>query len=609
MSDDIPASGEEFARQIAHKASRQIQNRALARELLAGSSGVRQEARELHAGDGQWPGPTRAELDAFSLLWDRPGAERTVHELPEQTRTDLQLATVVRAMAIHGSAERYLTGLLCAQLSSVEQIRHRQAVLQPILDTRGLEQVVRDAALRFILSGPLSSIDNRVALYRVVNRLSELELYLTTIEALADAVAAACTTGTAGEVGPVWEEFALLVDRIRDTTAHQQLATFLPQVLGDMRGLASVTIGINLDAQLRPVGATLLSINQERFRGSKLMSTLLGTAAAEGRGIADLHGLVHPGSGKPLTRELFEDLAAVLDRTAKQLAGDLRAFTEIPTKFVARVSEELILFASAAKLADTLKQRGLPACLPRVADTDRRMLSIDGCYNVALALIQPQEEEVVASEVALGEQGRVGVLTGPNRGGKTIYLQGLGLAQILFQAGLFCPARAAEMSIASGLYTHYQAEEKPHQHSGRFGEEAARLRELLSQLTPSALLLSNETFTSTGPGEAAYLMLDIIRVLVALGCPSILSTHLHELAAWVEAGEVPGAFNLVATTHEVQQADAAPQVVPTFRVERAPPAGHSHARTVARQNGLLFEQIVAALHEHGQLDAPAAPDG
>lgn len=586
-------------RKLVDLASRELQKRAVAQNLLADSSGVREQARALRQSDGDVPaGPSQEELDRFSFLWDAPDPERTVHELPAQTRQDLQLAEVVRAMAIHGSTERYLTGLLGAQLSTVEQIRHRQSVLQAILAHSPLEQVVREAAERIILAGPLTTMDNRAALYRVVNHLSELELYVTTTEALADALAAG------GDAGPVWGEFAALLDRIRDTPAHKQLLSFLPDVLADVRGLASVTIGVNLDAQLRPVEATLLSINPERFKGSKLMSTVLGTAAAERRGIADLHSLLRPGHAKPLVRELLDDLAQVLDRAARQLAGDLRAFTKLPTGFITRASEELILFASAAKLAHALQDRGLPVCLPRVADTDRRVLSIDGCYNAALALTGG--EDVVSSEVDLGERGRVAVLTGPNRGGKTVYLQGAGLAQVLFQAGLFCPAREAEMSIASGLYTHYQAEEKPQQQSGRFGEEAARLREILTRLTPSAILLSNETFTSTGPGEAAYLMLDIVRALVALGCRSLLATHLHELAAWVEDEQVPGAFNLAATTREVP-ADGAPRVVPTFRVERAPPAGHSHARTVARDNGLLFEQIVDSLRERGQLDGTITP--
>ena len=588
-------------RKLVDLASRELQKRAVAQNLLADSSGARERARALRQSAGDAPaGPAQEELDRFSFLWEAPEPERTVYELSAQTWQDLQLAEVVRAMAIHGSAERYLTGLLGAQLSTVEQIRHRQSVLQAILAHSPLEQVVRQAAERVILAGPLTTMDNRAALYRVVNHLSELELYVTTSEALADALAAA------DDPGPVWRHFAELLDRIRETAAHRQLLSFLPDVLADVRGLASVTIGVNLDAQLRPVEATLLSINPERFKGSKLMSTVLGTAAAQGRGIADLHSLLRPGHAKPLVRELLDDLAQVLDRAARQLAGDLRAFTKLPTGFITRASEELILFASAAKLACALEKRGLPVCLPGVAETERRVLSIDGCYNAALALTGG--EEVVSSEVDLGERGRVAVLTGPNRGGKTVYLQAVGLAQVLFQAGLFCPAREAEMSIASGLYTHYQAEEKPQQQSGRFGEEAARLREILTRLTPSAILLSNETFTSTGPGEAAYLMLDIVRVLVALGCRSLLATHLHELAAWVEDGQVPWAFNLAATTREAP-ADGAPRVVPTFRVKRAPPAGHSHARTVARDNGLLFEQIVDSLRERGQLDGTITPPG
>ena len=271
-------------------ASREIQKRVLAQNLLAESSGVREQARALRQSDGDAPaGPSQAELDRFSFLWDCPEPERTVYELPSQTREDLQLGGIVRAMAIHGSAERYLTALLGAQLSTVEQIGHRQSVLQAILAHPPLEEVVREAALRVILAGPLTTMDNRAALYRVVNHLSELELYVTTTEALADAVAAV------GDAGPVWRDFAALLDRIRETAAHRQLLSFLPSVLQDVRGLASVTIGVNLDAQLRPVEATLLSVNRERFKGSKLMSTVLGKAAAEGRGIADLHSLLRPG--------------------------------------------------------------------------------------------------------------------------------------------------------------------------------------------------------------------------------------------------------------------------------------------------------------------------
>ncbi len=119
---------------LVDPASRELQKRAVAQNLLAESSGVREQAHALRRSGGDAPaGPSQAELDRFSFLRDGPEPERTVHELPARTRQDLQLAEVVRAMAVHGSVERYLTALLGAQLGTVDQIRHRQSVLQPIL--------------------------------------------------------------------------------------------------------------------------------------------------------------------------------------------------------------------------------------------------------------------------------------------------------------------------------------------------------------------------------------------------------------------------------------------------------------------------------------------
>ena len=129
---------------LVDPASRELQKRAVAQNLLAESSGVREQAHALRRSGGDAPaGPSQAELDRFSFLRDGPEPERTVHELPARTRQDLQLAEVVRAMAVHGSVERYLTALLGAQLGTVDQIRHRQSVLQPILVDRRSGQLER----------------------------------------------------------------------------------------------------------------------------------------------------------------------------------------------------------------------------------------------------------------------------------------------------------------------------------------------------------------------------------------------------------------------------------------------------------------------------------
>ena len=57
---------------------------------------------------------------------------------------------------------------------------------------------------------------------------------------------------------------------------YQQLTCALPDMLRTVRAKVSVTIGVNLDDQFRPVAATLLSVNDQRFTASTFLDRLLG---------------------------------------------------------------------------------------------------------------------------------------------------------------------------------------------------------------------------------------------------------------------------------------------------------------------------------------------
>ena len=93
------------------------------------------------------------------------------------------------------------------------------------------------------------------------------------------------------------------------------------------------------------------------------------------------------------------------------------------------------------------------------------MLCLEDGYSISLALQVMSKgtdpEAVAATSVVTNgirfdqERGRIWVLTGPNRGGKTTYTRAVGQAQILFQAGLHVPASQARLSPADAIYTHF----------------------------------------------------------------------------------------------------------------------------------------------------------
>lgn len=81
------------------------------------------------------------------------------------------------------------------------------------------------------------------------------------------------------------------LEQFRTVTEFQQVIEALPEILSNLRGCTSITIGVNLDEHLNPEEAVLLAVNSERFTESSLLDRLLGKGAADGKGIAALHTL------------------------------------------------------------------------------------------------------------------------------------------------------------------------------------------------------------------------------------------------------------------------------------------------------------------------------
>ena len=125
------------------------------------------------------------------------------------------------------------------------------------------------------------------------------------------------------------------------------------------------------------------------------------------------------------------------------------------------------------------------------------------------------------------------VLTGPNRGGKSVITVALGAAVALCQLGLPVPCEYAEISPVDGIFTHFPEGADDTIDKGRLGEECARLREIFDSVTENSLILLDESLSSTGAYEASYIASEILKSFAVIGSRGIFSTHLHELAASV----------------------------------------------------------------------------
>jgi len=481
---------------------------------------------------------------SLSLLWPPHAEARTYPNLSAASVSDLDVGRIVNVLAEeHGYATR-IREILLSLCDDPAVISYQQDVMADLM------AIPRLAGRLAAILPKISALDswgfaegpNQSPLHEVVWRVGQLETYVEVVQGLRAAFE--------GLDQPVRSEGLMGVrDAIRRIAAEetfQRLVRELPALLARVRSVASVTIGVNLDERLRPVEATLLAVNNHKFRGnsSSLLSLLFGRESAEDdqEGIAPLHVARSNGApgdrprgvdvDNPMLYPLFRDLADILKKISRPVAAALHHYTRVNARFLNGLGAELAFFLGAMELARRLNAHGLPLCRPQIAPPDARTSEIEGLYNLNLALRllsrSPGDnlsEAIIPNDIAFNDEGRIFVLTGPNRGGKTTYTQAVGLVHLLAQAGLFVPAQRARISPVDHIYTHFPVEERPEMEAGRLGEEAQRLNTIFARATRRSLVLLNESLASTSFSESLYLARDIVRTLRVLGARAITCTN------------------------------------------------------------------------------------
>lgn len=121
------------------------------------------------------------------------------------------------------------------------------------------------------------------------------------------------------------------------------------------------------------------------------------------------------------------------------------------------------------------------------------------------------------------------VISGPNTGGKTVFLKSITLAYLLFYHGFFVPAAEAEMYPYEGLFYFGNDLQDLQVGLSSFSGEVKNYIELMENILPSNLILIDEIFNSTSSDEASALSLAYFDELHKKAtCHIVVSTH-HQM--------------------------------------------------------------------------------
>jgi hypothetical protein len=251
--------------------------------------------------------------------------------------------------------------------------------------------------------------------------------------------------------------------------------------------------------------------------------------------------------------------------------------------FFQMLCAELGFYIGCLNLRERMTAAGAPVCLPVPASPvpagTAQALRARGLYDPCLALTLGTQ--AVGNDLDADGRSLI-MITGANQGGKSTFLRGLGLAQLMMQAGMFVAAEEFTASTCTGLYTHYKREEDAAMERGKLEEELARMSGIADQITAGSLLLCNESFASTNEREGSEIGRQVIRALTEAGIRIAFVTHLYDLAVRCHAENAGTALFL--------RAERQPDGRRTFRLLEGAPLPTSYGQD-------LYQQVFGTAYE------------
>ena len=421
-----------------------------------------------------------------------------------------------------------------------------------------------------------------------LSSMTEIELYISSIEILHAGLCNKAYSSVA------FQRLSSYIAELVESDYYAELNQRLAELTNRVREIKSVTIGVNLDAQLRPRDAGVLSINPEYFRSGDTLQKILrlNFKDDEYTCIADLTPF-----GKKQTENQKTALSLAFNSAINEVyRQSLRSWKKIVREYVLENTDFLLsllpefeFLLKGTNLLRALAIKGNTVTVPEILEPGARVFRATALYNPAVAL--KVDDAIVTNDFAFDEKAAIFVLTGPNRGGKSVITCAVGLCVAMAQLGLPVPAAAAAISPVDGIYTHFPTGAEDTIDKGRLGEECARLGEIFDSITDKSLVLLDESLSSTGSFEASYIAAEVLAGLSRAGCHCLFSTHLHELAAEIDsinartapAGGVPIDTLVAGIEGEGRR---------SFRITRQKPDGKSYARDIANKYGLTYDSIV-----------------
>ncbi|UQX09750.1 MutS-related protein [Candidatus Mycobacterium methanotrophicum] len=494
-----------------------------------------------------------------SILFPGPQAEPDIDAAPD-CFADLHLDEIVAAATI-GDINEHLKKFFHAPLHEISTIDYRHRLFHDLE-----REQTREPIQRFV--------DGIRTTRREVSRAAKLWHPLQQQGWLAHAVESCCGAITQLRDGLTGVELA-----------SQGLQSFFDHVVDytdsdTFRKLTADTAALH--TQLHEVRYTVhiqgLRVHVEKFKDQSDYSVeVVQTFDRFATEVRDDYRV--PFENYPDMNHVEEQILECVAKLYPETFSLLAAYCDCNEHFIeptiARFEREVRCYLAYLEFVHRLGSAGLAFTYPEVT-AEPGSLSVENGFDLALAVKSvAADKPVIANDFHLSDVERVLVVTGPNQGGKTTFARTIGQCVYLASLGCPIPARHASVMLPDRIYTHFERQGTLATLHGKFDEELARMNAIADGITPTSLLLCNESFASTNEREGSEIARGIVYAMIESGVKVIYVTHLYDLASSLYARHNPADLFL--------RAERRPDGARTFRLMPGEPEPTSYGEDSFRR--------------------------
>ena len=563
-------------------------------------------------------------MEEFSLLYPQ-NREFTLHKLTDEAINDLSIDFLLDNLTEIKNEREHIRSLMTQITDDPVVIQYRCDVFEDFLRFPKLRAVMEELVKRLADLKDVARFQKDQegpSLWSLINRLREIDEYVSCITMI---------KSTLEELDVQSEGMRTLRQIVTDIdreSGFPLLKADIDETMEQARRLKSITIGVNLDSMLRPKTAGVLSLNDTYFTDAGLMKRFMNfTNKQDGlHEGTDVSGMKHFHAANPSTSEIklvsyqksavsndvqitesaatgndalsnaiTKPVTNIMKKTCDDIKSTLKKYVNVSGYMLINLMPEIIFYVRWSELIDKIIAKGMPVCKAEILPPDDRECSFKEIYNLKLAInnVNGDRINIITNDIDFDDNSRIFILTGPNRGGKTIFTQAVGLAMLLAQWGIYVPAAGARLSPCDNMFTHFPADENDTVDLGRLGEESKRLSEIFEIATSRSFMLLNESLATTSVAEGLFIAKDVVKAMRFLGVRCIFNTHMHELARSLDElnNGVEGGSRVESLVTGVHQGER------SFKVTVSPPQGVSYAKDIAKKYGVTFDQIKTHLEQ------------